>query len=79
VESILGKPAARQNDKLIYSRSIRKRNSPRELKRLRQYHSGLNEKDFHQEYDFYDLSVYIEARFSRSHLIYLGLSMSETD
>jgi hypothetical protein len=79
VESILGKPTARQNDRLIYSRSIRKRNSPRELKRLRQYHSGISEKEFHEEYDFYDLNVYIEARFSRSKLIYLGLSMSETN
>lgn len=79
VESILGKPTARKNDRLIYFRSIRKRNSPRELKRLRQYHSGISEKEFHEEYDFYDLNVYIEARFSKSKLIYLGLSMSETN
>jgi hypothetical protein len=78
VESILGKPTVRKNDKLAYFRQFRKRNSIRDLQRLRQAHSDLNEKEFQENYDFYYLTVYIEARFSGSKLSYLGLSMSET-
>jgi hypothetical protein len=79
VESILGRPTARKSDKLVYFRQFKRRNSPQGLRRLREYHADLSEKEFQDDYGFYYLTVYIEARFSGSKLNYLGLSMSETN
>jgi hypothetical protein len=79
VRAILGKPTSLQTGELIYFRQIKKRTSPADLKRIRQYHSDLSDQKFHEEWDFYDLTAYIVAKFSDSKLVYLGVSKSETD
>lgn len=79
VRTILGSPTTvLQNGDMIYFRQIRKRTRPSDLKRLRQYHADMSEQDFHENYDFYDFTAYIVARFSNSKLVYLGVSESET-
>ena len=80
IEIILGKPTkSLPTGDRIYFRQIRKRNTPAELKKLRQSHADISDQEFHQNYDFYDLTAYIVARFSNSKLIYLGVSKAETD
>lgn len=72
VEAVLGKPTkSLANGDLIYFNQIRKRRTPAELRRIRNYNSDVS--------DFYDMSAYIVARFSDSKLTYLGVSKSETD
>ena len=79
VERILGKPtASRQNGDWVYFRQIRKKTSAANLRKAREYYSNLSDKEFHDNYDYFDLSVYIVARFSDGQLVYLGLSRSET-
>ena len=79
VQRILGKPtSSRPNGDLIYFRQIKKRTSASNLKKAREYYSNLSDKEFHENYDFYDLSVYIVAKFSSGQMVYLGISKSET-
>jgi hypothetical protein len=80
VKALLGKPTkSLPNGDLIYFRQIRKRWGPVDLKKIRKYHPDLSDQKFHQNYDFYDMTAYIVAKFSDSKLIYLGVSKSETD
>jgi len=78
VESILGKPTASQGDKLEYFRQVKKKNSPEILRRVRREHPDVSSKEFHRDYDYSDLTVYIEVKFSGSKVNDLRLSMSET-
>jgi hypothetical protein len=39
---------------------------------------NLSEKEFHADFDFYDLTKCVVAKFSDSKLTYLGVSKSET-
>jgi hypothetical protein len=78
VESILGKPTASKGDKLVFFRQVKEKNSPEILRRLRREHPDVSSKEFHRDYDYCDLTVYIEVKFSGSKVNYLGLSMSET-
>jgi len=79
IQAILGKPTAfLKNGDLVYFWQVRKRASPADLKKARDYHSTLGEQQFHDNYDFYDISVYIVARFMAAKLVYLGVSKSET-
>ena len=78
VEGLLGKPTLTKPDKLVYFRSVKKRNSPEALRKLREENPKESEKQFHENYDFYDQTVYIEIRFAEGKVRYLGLSMSET-
>lgn len=78
VEKILGKPTANIGDKLIYFRWVKRKNSLEDLWRLRRENPDHSDADFHKYFDYYDLMIYIEVRFSRAKVSYLGLSMSET-
>jgi len=79
VKAILGKPTSSlKNGDIVYFRQISKKTSASDLKKMREYYSTLTEKQFHENYDFYDMSVYIVARFSRTGLVYLGVSKSDT-
>ena len=62
----------------MYFRQVREKTSAADLKKAREYDSNLSDEKFHENYDFYDLSVYILAKFSSEHLVYLGVSKSET-
>ena len=79
LEEVLGKSDLSDNEKLIYVRDVKKQTSPTELARLRTQNSKLSEKDFHETYDSYYLSIYIEARFLNSKLTYLAISKAETN
>lgn len=76
--AILGKPNAVEGNTYTWAFEVQKKNSPKDLERVRKQHPELSDEDFHRNYDFYDLSAYIEARFSEAKLIYLALSKSET-
>jgi hypothetical protein len=79
VQAILGKPTVRRrNDQWVYFKQIRKKSSAAEMKKAREYYSNLSDKEFHENYDFYDLSVYIVAKFKDGRLVYLGVSKSDT-
>jgi hypothetical protein len=79
VQAILGKPTALlKNGDIVFFRQVRKRTSAPDLKKARQYYSSLSEQQFHENYDFYDMSAYIVARFSSAGLVYLGVSKSDT-
>ncbi|MGZ4858586.1 MAG: hypothetical protein ACXV8M_03435 [Candidatus Angelobacter sp.] len=78
VEAILGKSNAATGDTLVYSRSIRKETSQKDLKKIRERSPNMSEAEL-SNYRFYDLNVSIEARFAESRLIYLGIAKSETD
>jgi hypothetical protein len=38
----------------------------------------LSDKDFHDNYDSYDVELYIEARFTDGKLTYLAVSRAES-
>jgi hypothetical protein len=64
---------------------MRKKTSAADLKKAREYYSNLSDKEFHENYDFYDLSVYIVdlsvyivAKFNSGRLVCLGVSKSDT-
>jgi hypothetical protein len=78
VESILGKPTASKGDKRVYFRQVKEKNSPEMLRRMKREHPEVSDEEFHRDYEFSDLTVYIEVKFSGSKVNYLGLSMSET-
>jgi hypothetical protein len=78
VEGILGRPTAHDGDTLIYWNQVAKRSSPEELTRAREQYPKMTEKEFHENYDEYYLSAYIEARFVNSRLSYLAVKKSET-
>jgi hypothetical protein len=43
------------------------------------YPRRLDDKEAHEMFDFYDVGIYIEARFLNSKLTYLAVSRTETD
>jgi hypothetical protein len=58
VQAILGKPTtSRRNGDLIYFLQIEKKTSATDLKKAREYYSNLSDEKFHENYDYYDLSV----------------------
>ena len=78
VEAVLGKADINEHNIIRYIRQLPKKTPPEQLAQFRNDHSYMSEKDFHANYDFYTLSVYVEARFADSKLKYLVVSKSET-
>lgn len=77
VEQILGKPDFSSPNRFVYYRDIEKHTPDDKLAQLRTEHSDLADKDFHDNYDSYDLELYIEARFTDGKLTYLAVSKGE--
>jgi hypothetical protein len=77
VIAVLGKPTKERENEFIYSFSVRKKTSAEDLKQARQHNPDLSEKDFQENYGFYDLNAGICARFEHSKLTYLAVSKSE--
>jgi hypothetical protein len=75
--AILGKPTRREAGRLVYSFLTRRKTSPEDLKEARQRNPDMSEKDFHANYDYYDLGTGVEARFTSSKLSYLAISKVE--
>lgn len=78
VRDILGNPSAVIKNKLIYSYGIEKKSSTEDLDNQRRQHPELSEEDVRRNFESYYLSVYIEAKFSQSSLVYLAVSKGET-
>lgn len=76
--AILGKPHAVKGNTYTWAFAAQRKTPAKDLERLRNHHPELSDEDFHRNYDFFDLSEHIEARFSDAKLIYLGVSKSET-
>jgi hypothetical protein len=76
VETLLGKPTASRNNALIYWGAVKRKISPKTLQDLQRENPQMNEKEFHDNFDSYNLSAFIEARFIDSKLAYLALSKS---
>jgi hypothetical protein len=77
VERILGKPTLRKQDQLIYWLQAPKKATAANLAKWRRENPQMSDKDFHENYDYYTLTADIEASFSNSKLIYLGVDESE--
>jgi hypothetical protein len=78
LEKILGKPSGAAPDRLVYSRLIKKKMSPEDLKKLRTTSPGTTDEDL-QRNVFWDVTVYIEARFSNDKMTYLAVMRAETN
>ena len=76
--AILGRPSDRRKDELIYSFHVRRKASAEDLRRLRVRYPQLSDKEFHDNYDSYDLSSGFVAKFARSQLTYFSASRAET-
>ena len=77
VVRILGKADISNPDRLVYEREIEQQTPSDKLEELRKEHSEMSDKDFHDNYDSYELELYIEARFTNGKLIYLAVSRAE--
>ncbi|MDE3169079.1 MAG: hypothetical protein KGL75_02970, partial [Acidobacteriota bacterium] len=64
VEAVLGKPTAYSHDKLIYWGTTVRKTPVDVLNKLRQQHPKMSSSDFQNDFSRYDLTIYIEARFS---------------
>ena len=74
LQTILGKPDFTDGARFIYQREIKKTFSTAELAKFRKSHPEISEREFKEfeETDrSYVLGIYIEARFTNSHLNYL--------
>jgi len=78
VIGVLGQPSVRKQNELVYAVEVKKKTPPDALARARQQHPELTEEQFREDYATYDLTVLIRARFSRTKLVYLGVSITET-
>jgi hypothetical protein len=74
VEAILGKPTTSQKETLIYWGTTKRKTLPETLKKLRTENPQMTAKEFHDNFEFYDRSSFIEARFSKAKLNYLAFS-----
>jgi len=77
VETILGQPNISAADTFTYSRVVRKETPAEELKRIQERSPRMSAEEL-QGYRFYDLSVFIQARFTDGKLTYLAVMKSET-
>jgi hypothetical protein len=71
---ILGKPSSHSRDELSYYLHTRKKTSEAGLKRLRQQQREMSDKEFSDNYAFYDLTAVIVLKFKDSKLAYLVVS-----
>ena len=78
VINILGKPDISTDTKLVYQREIERHTPDDKLAELRKEHAEMSEKDFHDNYDSYEVELYVEARFTSNKLTYLAVSNGES-
>jgi hypothetical protein len=77
VEAILGKADAAYGESLVYYRQLQQKTTPVEFDRLRkEYPEQLSDAVAHQQFDYYSVEIYVEARFGKSGLKYLAVSKS---
>jgi hypothetical protein len=80
VVSILGRPDLARSGTFFYVREFKRKTTPQEFEQMRSnYSENVDDNTAHQMFDFYDVEMYVEARFTQSKLTYLAMSQSETD
>jgi hypothetical protein len=79
VMAILGKPTKRLENELVYSFLVKKKTSPQDLKEARERNPEMSEKDFQENYGYYDLGTGVDAKFIDSKLTYLAVSKVESN
>jgi hypothetical protein len=77
VEAILGKPEAAAADRIAYCREFKKKTTKQEFERLRNSDPRASDKMAHEQYDFIEESLWIEARFTEDGLSFLYVSTLE--
>lgn len=78
VEAILGKPTASIQGRLIYWGTTHRKTSQSVLNRLRKQNPKMSSAEFQKDFSQYDLTIYIEARFSAGKMTYLVVSEDMT-
>lgn len=78
VKAILGEPSASRSNELIYALHVQKKTSAEDFDRARANNPNMTDADLHANFDFYDLSVGIVAKFTNGKLTFLSVSKSET-
>jgi len=78
VVRILGQADIANRDRLVYEREVEQQTPGDKLTELRKEHAEMSDKDFHDNYDSYELELYIEARFTSGKLSYLAVSKAES-
>jgi hypothetical protein len=79
VISILGAPSAQRKNELVYLLHQQVTLSAEQLKKIQAAHPELSEKELQESYGVYDWGAGIVLRFQDSKLIYLSISVSETN
>src|SRR5215471_18248821 len=74
VRAILGKPGVYTGKRMIYSIQLEKETPASDFAKLHRQHPELSDDDLRRSYASYTLSVYIEAKFTKSRLNYLAVS-----
>lgn len=74
LKTVLGNPNAVRGNKYIWSFGVEKKSTAKDLERVRRQRPELSDEDLHRDYDFFELSVNIRAKFSDSKLTYLVVS-----
>jgi len=77
VEKILGKADVSSATRLVYQREVKMRTPEAKLTDLRGEHNEMSDGEFHENYDSYELALYIEVRFTDGKLTYLAVSRAE--
>lgn len=78
VEAILGKPTASFQGRLIYWGTTYRKTSQDVLHKLRKQNPKMSSAEFQKDFSQYDLTIYIEARFSAGKMTYLAVSEDTT-
>jgi hypothetical protein len=78
VVRILGQADIANRERLVYEREVEQQTPGEKLTELRKEHAEMSDKDFHDNYDSYELELYIEARFTSGKLSYLAVSKAES-
>ena len=73
LETILGIPNATHTEEDLYWNEETIHLSPAELTRLRAANPNLSQKDFLENYESMDRSVYIKAKFENERLVFLNV------
>lgn len=80
VIAVLGPPDFASGDRVVYSREVKRKTTQKEFEQMRKdYPQRLSDEEAHREFDYFDVGMYIEARFVKDKLNYLAVSRTETD
>jgi hypothetical protein len=79
VIDLIGRPTKRSENELLYSFSVKKRTSTKELREARQRNPAMSDKDLQDTYGYYNDASGIVARFVDSKLTYLAVSHIESN